>query len=67
MQRTHEKRFTKAGLLIGMVGGAIWGSSIGIATGGWAIAGTIPVAVIGGIILALVGNKIGTELDRRHD
>lgn len=67
MKRVYEKRFTKIGLCIGLLAGAFWGSRIGIATGGWAIAGTLPVGIISGIIMGLRGNKLGTELDRRGD
>ena len=38
--------------------------SIGIATGGMGIAGTIPLAIIGGVVVGLMGKKIGAVLDR---
>ena len=63
MKRVYEKCFTRTGLLIAFLVGALWGSRIGIATGGWAIAGTLPP----GIIMGLPGKKLGTEPDRRGD
>ena len=45
-------------LLLGVVVGAFVGSGIGIAGFGGAIAGTVPLAVIGGYI----GYRIGTRL-----
>jgi ssDNA-binding Zn-finger/Zn-ribbon topoisomerase 1 len=43
--------------------GAGIGESIGIALLGTAIAGTLPVAIIGGTALALLGCAIGANLD----
>ena len=54
-------------MIAGAVTGAVKGSHIGLAVGGpgEAIVGTIPCAIVGGIIGLLGGNKIGSEIDRR--
>lgn len=47
------------GMFTGASAGAIWGSSIGIALGGTAIAGTLPLLVVGGVVGYFGGEKIG--------
>jgi hypothetical protein len=46
------------GLLLGSVGGAILGSTIGLAGAFGAVAGTIPLAIVGGITCLFVGTAI---------
>ena len=46
------------GLLAGAGAGAYFGSAIGIAALGTAIAGTLPVAIVGGTIGYLVGREV---------
>ena len=45
---------TTAGIVLGVVGGII-GASIGIASGGWGIPATIPMAAVGVIVGAGAG------------
>lgn len=45
--------FSGAGL--GILGGAKLGTGVGIATGGWGIAATVPFAIVGGVIGFLGG------------
>jgi hypothetical protein len=52
------------GMIAGGTAGAIYGTGTGIATGGTAIAGTVPIGVVGGAIggLALgVAGRLGAE------
>jgi hypothetical protein len=63
-RRKFELAGTGCGLITGLILGLVIGGSLGIATGGIAIAGTIPCAAIGLILFALAGNKIGSEIDR---
>jgi len=46
------------GGISGLVGGGWFGASIGIAAFGTAIAGTIPLAIIGGVVGVLGGALI---------
>ena len=59
------------GALIGVVGGTLVGGRlglrIGIASRGWGIAGTVPLAIIGAIALGLVGYVIAREIDRNEE
>jgi Ca2+/Na+ antiporter len=50
------------GLLFGSVGGAIVGSTIGLAGAFGAVAGTIPLAIVGGITCLLAGTSISDRL-----
>lgn len=65
-ERKNEIIGSLAGVAAGAVAGATKGATIGIATGGLAMAGTIPCAIVGGIIGLLGGNKIGSEADRNY-
>lgn len=50
-----------------MISGAKFEASIEIATGPLgAVAGTIPCAIIGGVIGSLAGNKIGDIIDKKE-
>lgn len=52
------------GMIAGGTAGAIYGTGTGIATGGTAIAGTVPIGVVGGAIGGLtlgVAGKLGAE------
>ena len=52
------------GMITGGTAGAIYGAGTGIATGGTAIAGTVPIGVVGGAIggLALgIAGRFGAE------
>ena len=62
--RKNEIIGSLTGAVAGAAAGATKGATIGIATGGLAMAGTIPCAIVGGIIGFLGGNKIGSEADR---
>lgn len=64
MSRKNEAGFTIGGMIAGAIAGAKIGASIGIATGGTAMAGTVPLGIIGGALAGLTGNKIGSEIDR---
>ena len=52
--------------MAGAIAGAKFGAGLGIATGGVAMA-TVPAGIIGGFPVGLIGNKIGSELDRYED
>lgn len=65
MGRKNEVMLTLGGMVAGAAVGAIKGASIGIATGGTAMAATIPLGIIGGALAELAGNKIGSEIDRQ--
>jgi len=52
------------GMIAGGTAGAIYGAGTGIASGGTAIAGTVPIGVIGGAIGGLtlgVAGRLGAE------
>ena len=66
MKRKIEMLGSAGGLLGGAAIGAKIGASIGLATGGVAIAGTVPFGIIGGLLLGFIGNKIGTESDHHR-
>lgn len=51
----------------GLISGAKIGAKYGIATGGKAMAGTIPGAIILGTTGLLAGSKIGSEFDRNSE
>lgn len=63
-RRTLEKWLTVLGAVTCGLLGTIKGSSVGVAFCGTAIAGTLPVGIIGLLLGGLLGNKLGTELDR---
>ena len=56
---------TTGGLALGVIGGAI-GTGIGIATGGWASAATIPMGVAGAVLGSGVGYLLGDTADKPH-
>lgn len=68
-QRTAFKRKCAAGgaiggIIAGGTAGAIYGTGTGIATGGTAMAGTVPVGIVGGALggLALgIAGRLGAE------
>lgn len=64
MGRKNEAGFTLAGAITGAIAGAKIGAHIGIVTGGIGMAATVPLGIIGGAIVGLTGNKIGSEIDR---
>jgi hypothetical protein len=49
------------GLLLGSVGGAIIGSTIGLAGAFGAVAGTLPLAIVGGVTCLLAGGALGKK------
>ena len=56
---------TIGGLIAGALAGAKFGSGIGIVgRPALAMAGTIPCAIIGGVIGGLTSNKVGDVIDR---
>ena len=55
---------TTAGLSVGAVAGGLLGSIVGIATGGTAIAGTIPVGMSLGAHLGGAGLFVGSKIDK---
>lgn len=63
-ERKAETGFGIGGAIAGGIAGFKFGASIGIATGGTAIAGTIPCTVIGLMLGGLGLGKIGNEIDR---
>ena len=50
------------GAAAGIFGGAKLGAGVGIATGGWGMAATIPFAAVGGVIGFLGGLIAGEKL-----
>jgi hypothetical protein len=68
-RRTAFKRKCTAGGALGGVAtgataGAIYGTGVGIATGGTAIAGTVPLGIVGGAVGGLllgIGGRIGAN------
>lgn len=52
------------GALIGSIAGAVLGNHVGIAGFGNAINGSVPCAITGGLIGALVGDKIDTSSNK---
>lgn len=50
------------GRLLAAFGGAKLGAGVGIATGGWGMAATIPFAAVGGVIGFLAGLIAGEKL-----
>ena len=62
---TYEQHVGIAGAVSGMAAGASFGAGIGIAAGPLgAIAGTVPCAIIGGIIGYFGGAKIGSQVEQ---
>jgi len=53
---------TLSGVTLGGIIGGVIGTVIGIASGGWGIAGTIPVGVALGTILGGAGYMVGDKL-----
>ena len=64
-QRKAESIGTGVGVLGGAAVGAKIGAGIGLASGGWGMAATVPLGAIGGVLVGLIGNKIGTEMDHK--
>lgn len=58
----YRAPFAAAGTTAGAGTGALVGKSVGLAFAGTAIAGTIPFAVVGGVILGLSGYILGSLL-----
>lgn len=59
---------TGIGIAAGLSLGANIGTGIGIATGGWPLAGTVPLGIIAGAACGLLGsarlgNRVGKKLD----
>lgn len=50
------------GAAAGIFGGAKLGAGVGIATGGWGMAATIPFAAVGGVVGFLAGLLAGEKL-----
>ena len=69
MGRKAEAIGSAGGAIAGVAAGAKIGAGIGIAVGGpiGAFAGTIPCAIVGGVIGLLGGNKIGIECYRSKE
>ena len=51
------------GVVGGAVAGAKIGAGIGIATGGTAIAATVPLGILGGAVCGLAGSRLGKLVD----
>jgi len=66
-KRKNEKIGTGVGVVAGAVAGAKIGAGVGLAAGGWAMAATVPFGILGGAVIGLLGNKIGTEIDRASE
>lgn len=64
LTETYGKTGEFLGMFTGASAGAIWGSSIGIALGGTAIAGTLPLFIVGGIVGYFGGEKIGQNFKK---
>ena len=64
LDRTWEVQAGFAGAFAGMVGGALFGMHMGLAGPWGAIAGTIPCAIVGGILGYLSGAKAGSMVQR---
>ena len=64
LTETYGKTGGFLGMLTGAGAGAIWGTSIGIAAGGTAIAATVPLFVIGGVVGYFGGEKIGQQFKK---
>ena len=69
MSKSRKKEAIGTGvrLVTGAIAGAKLRAVLGIATGGVAMAATVPLGIIGGVLVGLIGNKIGSELDRHED
>ena len=65
MSKSRKKEAIGTG--VRLVTGAKFGAVLGIATGGVAMAATVPLGIIGGVLVGLIGNKIGSGLDRYED
>lgn len=61
---TYAKAGGWAGAVSGATVGATYGTSIGIATGGFGMAATVPLALIGGVIGYFGGEKIGSKFEK---
>lgn len=63
-ERKAEIIGTSVGAVSGAVGCGIFGTHVGIALLGTAISGALPLAAAGCLLVGLIGNKIGSEIDR---
>ena len=66
MERFIVKKKTKCRIVGGAIGsfaGGYFGSGIGIAAGGSAIAGTLPLLLIGLAVGVWCGNRVGNWLE----
>jgi hypothetical protein len=64
LDKTWEYQAGVATAIAGFFAGLTLGAHIGIATGGTAIAGTIPLAITGAVIGYFSGAKIGSHIHR---
>ena len=64
-KRKREATGTGVGIVAGATLGAKIGAGVGIASGGWAIPGTVPLGLICGAVGGLADNRIGASMDRR--
>jgi hypothetical protein len=61
---TYARAGGWAGAVSGALAGGSYGTSIGIATGGFGMAATVPLAIIGGVVGYFGGEKIGSKFER---
>ena len=64
IERPVEYKHTIRGLLIGCLIGAFIGGSIGIA--GFFGSVGVSLIVVGGILVAFIGNRLGIEIDKKN-
>lgn len=67
-ERANKQEGEKVGTGLGIVGGAVVGAKIGagigLAGGGWAIPGTVPLGLLGGIFCGMLGYIVGKSVDQ---
>ena len=59
----YELAGATSGIVAGAVAGAKIGAGMGIASGGTAIAATVPLGIVGGALLGLAGSRLGKLAD----
>jgi hypothetical protein len=64
LDRTWEVQAGLAGAVTGAVAGLLWGSHMGLAGPWGAIAGTIPCAIVGGVVGYFTCAKVGSQFYR---